>query len=224
MKEKSPPKKHATMAQYIEAVNALSDEVGFKNVTVRNVAVDTNYNSSNIYYYFENFYTLMSFVALRRLEGFFRELCDIEDDYVNCIDLSMRTFKAMISHLTKQPEVFRLLVMENANLREIMETYAAIYPDSAVARHPMFPIMKSDGTAEIYALDLCISHGYIRISSKYKLTELILSVTGTMIEKASASNDEERIRIEERFIEYIGLFVQFYQTPISMLSRYESLT
>lgn len=209
------------MRHFIDAAFRIAQEESFDSITVRNLASKTNYNSSTIYYYFSNFNTLLAFVSLKYLSEFFKELWHIEQNYINSIDLYLKTFEIFIKYVIKYPQQFQTLTFcsDNIQMEEILKIYYVIYPDGHIRKYSTFPIFKKNGITSVPTLELCIAHGHIKAKSRYKIVELMESIFQSLIKKAMSTNDkEELIDIENRYNEYIRLFIQCYKTPIGILS------
>lgn len=220
MTEKHNIKRITMMRQFIDTAFQMAQEENFEALTVRNLAAKTNYNSSTIYYYFSNFDNLLTFVALKYLSEFFKELWYIEQNYVNSIDLFVKTFKILIKYVIKYPQQFQILLLGNDEiiLEEVLKIYYQIYPDGHIREHTSFPMIKRGNITSIPTLELCISHGHIKAKSRDKILELMESIFYTLIKKALTTTDDEGLLdIENRYNEYVRLFIQCYKTPLGIL-------
>lgn len=208
------------MRQFIDTAFRMAQEERFDAITVRNLASKTNYNSSTIYYYFSNFDNLLTFVSLSYLSEFFKELWHVEQNYINSIDLYLKTFEIFIKYAVKYPQQFQTLTFlnEQVELEEVLKVYRQIYPDGHIREHSSFPIIRRNGITYIPTLELCISHGHIKAKSRNKIIELMESIFQSLIKKAlSVNSQKDLIDIENRYNEYLRLFIQCYKTPIGIL-------
>lgn len=221
MAQKYNKKRIDIMRHFIDTAFRMAQEESFDTITVRNVASSTNYNISTIYYYFSNFETLLTFVSLKYLTEFFKELWHIEQNYINSIGLFVKTFEVFIKYVIKYPKQFEILILGTGSmeLEDILSTYYHIYPDGHIRENSTFPLLRKHGVMSIPTLELCIAHGHIKAKSKDKIIELIESVFQSLIKKCLSTTDaDELIDIENRFNEYILLFIGCYKTPISILN------
>lgn len=218
--EKQNTKRINMMRQFIDTAFQMAQEEGFNAITVRNLASKTNYNSSTIYYYFSNFDTLLTFVALKYLSQFFKELWHIRQNYVNSIDLFLKTFDTFIKFVIKYPQQFQALILNDAiELDEVLKIYYEIYPDGHIREYSTFPIIRKNGITSVPTLELCISHGHIKAKSRDKIIELMDSIFYTLIKKSLTTTDVKELSdIENRYNEYLRLFIQCYKTPIGILN------
>lgn len=213
-----------TVRYFVDVGYRISEKEGFSSITVRNLAKEANYNSSSIYYYFPDFDYLLHYVALRYLNNFFNKLHNIEEDYINSLDLHVKVFNNFISSIVQFPEQFQNIIYSKHfnQIEDILDNYSIIYPNQYKKNIIIFPILEKNNKAIIPTLDLCVCSGYIKAKSKYKIIELTDSIIHSLILNAqSIDNPKELKNIENRYKEYIFMFIQNYKTPIGMLDYTE---
>lgn len=221
MKKDYSKKQIDMMRMFIDAGYQITLEEDYEALSVRSLATKTNYNKASIYYYFPNFEYYRLFVSLKYLNSFFNEMENAEKNYVNSLDLYVKTFKILIHYIIEYPYQFELLLFTDlpSTLDETFEIYGQIYPSSSVGSEKRFPLYRFEDNVQIPLLDLCISHGHIKSKSRTKVIELTESVLNTLIDKAkSADEDIYKKALYDRFTEYIYLFIEFYKTPIGILN------
>jgi len=221
MAEKNNKKRIDMMRIFVDAAYRITMEDSFDVLTVRSLAKETNYNNSTIYYYFQNFDYLQAYVSIRYLNEFFTDLWYLEQNYINGMDLFIRTLEILIKYIIKYPRLFKVLLLETRyfTIDELLDTYRCIYPGGHIREDSRFPIVKVDGKTVIKVLDICIQHGHIKAKSRNKIIELVESILTTLVYKAIDAHENEKADMEARFNEYVYLFTRFYKTPISILSQ-----
>lgn len=220
MKENNTKKRRNTMRQFIDTAYKIVQEEPYDSISVRGLAKETHYNSSTLYYYFENIEHLMTYVSVKYLSGFFSEQRYIEQNHINSIDRFLKTWKALIKYGFRYPDQYYMLFYGDYSnrLTEVLQTFENLYTNELTPLTKSFPLIKSeDGSTNMPILDLCIAHGHIKAQSREKLIELIDMLFKSMLLKAKEEKEAKAIiDMEKRMMEYMRLFLKSYQTPIGM--------
>ena len=73
-------RKQRTLIYFIEATQALIEEEGIDNLTIRKIAARAGYNSATLYHYFDNLDQLITYASLKHISLYNREFAESVTD------------------------------------------------------------------------------------------------------------------------------------------------
>ncbi len=220
MKNNNTKKRRNIMRKFIDTAYQLMQEENYENISVRQLAKNTHYNISTLYYYFDNIEHLMTYVSIKYLNRFINEQINVNQNYMNSIDKFLKIWKLLTKYAFKYPDQYYMIFFGDYSnkMYNILETYEKLYPVEYTFEIKNMPLIKTnEGQTIMPLLDLCIAHGHIKAQDKSKLIEIIEIIFKGMLEKAKNESDKNEIEdMENNMIEYLKLFLKSYQTPIGM--------
>lgn len=179
-------KKKKIMNRFINATVELIDEIGIENITIRNVALKTRYNSATLYNYFENLDHLIFFAAMRTIRDYALFLDQYLKDEDNAMDQFLKVWQCFCDYSFKKPEVYNAIFFPQLSKdfeHYIHQYYSLFSEDFGVHDKTISSMLKKgdivDRNMEI-VLD-CVEEGYILEGDANSLNNMSLLIYEGML-------------------------------------------
>lgn len=116
---------------FIERTVFLIRQDGISNLTIRNIANGTGYNSATIYNYFEDLDHLILYSSLKYLQAYTAELTNIIDDTMDFRTKYVRICTTFNKHTFASPDIFWNMFYgkHSDKLDDVIREYYELYPE-----------------------------------------------------------------------------------------------
>lgn len=190
-------KRKKVMNRFITAAVDLIDTAGIENVTIRNVALKTRYNSATLYNYFENLDHLIFFAAMRYVRDYSLSLDEYLKNTANGMDRFLRVWECFCNYSFLQPEVYRAIFFPqlSQDFEHYISQYYSIFPEDLGVHHQTVTSMLKKGN--IYDRNLeaildCVQEGYISVEDANDLNDMtVLLYEGILLQRSRGKIDYE---------------------------------
>lgn len=128
-------RKQRTLIYFIEATQALIEEDGIDNLTIRKIAARAGYNSATLYHYFDNLNQLITYASLKHISLYNREFAQSVTDDMTEREKFILMWDIFIQHTVLHPHAFASIFMHRPNsgeLAEIFTQYNELFPEDAM--------------------------------------------------------------------------------------------
>ncbi|MFN2341631.1 MAG: TetR/AcrR family transcriptional regulator [Halanaerobium sp.] len=124
-------KKKRTLKIFIEATRELIEEKGIEQVTIRDVAKKSGYNSATIYNYFDNSKQLIFFASLDFLGEYSQAMPDYIAKADDEIDRFIKMWECFCKYSFENPKIYYAIFTDNIgdNPEILMKKYFSIFPE-----------------------------------------------------------------------------------------------
>ncbi len=189
-----------TMTYFINATDELINEIGIKNVTIRNVAKRAGYNSATIYNYFENLDNLIFFGAMKNIKDYALSINLYLADTDNAMDRFLKIWECFCNYAYLKPDIYNALFFPklSKNMEDYVSEFYSMYPEDLVTHNETVKSMLMNGNIHARGMTTimdCISEGFIEQQSADKLNEMTLLLFEGMLTRVisgSTSYDDAR--------------------------------
>ena len=128
-------RKQRTLIYFIEATQALIEEEGIDNLTIRKIAARAGYNSATLYHYFDNLDQLITYASLKHISLYNREFAESVTDNMTERQKFILMWDIFIRQTVLHPHAFASIFMhqpDSENLAEIFAQYNKLFPEDAM--------------------------------------------------------------------------------------------
>lgn len=193
-------KKKKVMNRFINAAVELIDEIGIENITIRNIAIKTRYNSATLYNYFENLDHLIFFGAMRNIRDYSLSLNEYLEDAQNALDRFLKIWECFCDYSFEKPEVYNAIFFPklSKDMAHYIAQYYALFPEDLGVHHQTVSAMlqKGDiGERNMTAILDCVAEGFVSEEDAAMLNDMtVLLYEGMLIRvlRGKAEKSEAR--------------------------------
>ena len=203
-------KKKKVMNRFIKAAVELIDEVGIENITIRNIAIKSRYNSATLYNYFENLDHLIFFGAMRNVRDYSLSLEEYLKDTSDAMDRFLRIWECFCDYSFAKPEVYNAIFFPklSKDMSHYIAQYYSLFPEDLGVHHQTVSSMlqKADiSDRNMTAVQDCVVEGFIAAKDASKLNNMtVLIYEGMLVQvlRKKVSTEKAKLHTME-YIEYI---------------------
>lgn len=179
-------KKKKIMNRFIKAAVELIDEVGIENITIRNIAIKSRYNSATLYNYFENLDHLIFFGAMRNVRDYSLSLEEYLKDTSDAMDQFLRIWECFCDYSFEKPEVYNAIFFPklSKDMSHYIAQYYSLFPEDLGVHHQTVSSMlqKSDiSDRNMTAIQDCVAEGFIASKDASKLNDMTVLIYEGML-------------------------------------------
>lgn len=171
---------------FINAADELINEIGIENMTIRNIAKKTGYNSATIYNYFENLDHLTFFGAFRNTKDYALALNEYLADAKNAMDRFLKVWECFCDHAYLKPEIYNAIFFPklSKHIEEYIAEYYTLFPEDLGIHHHTISTMLLKGN--IYDRGMttvidCVDEEFLETKDADRLNEASLLIFEGML-------------------------------------------
>ena len=205
-------KRKKIMGRFIQATVELMDEVGIENISIRNVAVKTRYNSATLYNYFENLDHLIFFGAMFSVRDYSLSLNEYLKDAHNGMDQFLKIWECFCDYSFKKPAVYNAIFFPqlSKDFEHYVNQYYAFFPEDLGVNNETVSAMLKKGDILDRNMETildCIEEDYISTGDAQRLNNMsILMYEGMLMRMLRGRVDYDAAR--QDMMQYIKIIVE----------------
>lgn len=180
-------KKKRIMNRFINATVELIDDLGIENITIRNVATKTRYNSATLYNYFENLDHLIFFAAMRNVRDYSLSLNEYLKDTQNALERFTKIWECFCDYSFQKPAVYDAIFFPklSKDMNHYIGQYYALFPEDLGVHHQTVSSMLQKGDLSernMTAVQDCVEEGFVSAEDASRLNDMtVLLYEGMLV-------------------------------------------